>query len=215
VATVRAAVKAAMRALRAIATGDDPVADELASGLEAAQALVLDIHEARGPLFDVDVSGPYTSGEDQRLRVVAGDTVAITLPNSVSMFWNWDPYDYGFVPGYPGQPPAGSTGAADNIAWRAPRDGARIEIVGTTQALYFYRTDLNQWMPALGLTIDTELPFNSRLTSAFAALIAERLIDVVADAAPTPALLKRIAMGRSAIFLQSGRRHTRRVGEYF
>jgi hypothetical protein len=214
-ATVRAAVGEAMRAIRSVAAGDDPTADELAVGLGAAQDLVMEIHEARGPLWDIDVSAAYTPGEDQRVRIVQGDTVAITLPNSVSLFWQWDPYDYGFVPGYPGQPPAGSTGAADNIAWRPPRDGARIEIVGTTQGLYFYRADLNAWMPALGLTIDTELPFNARLTSAFAALIAERLLEVVTDATPSPNLLKRIARGRSAIFLQSGRRHTRRVGEYF
>jgi hypothetical protein len=214
-ATVRAAINEAMRAIRAVAAGDDPTADELAVGLGAAQDLVMEIHEARGPLLDIDVSADYTPGENQRVRVVQGDTVAITLPNSVSLFWQWDPYDYGFVPGYPGQPPAGSTGAADNIEWRPPRDGARIEIVGTTQGLYFYRADLNAWMPALGLTIDTELPFNARLTSAFAALLAERLLEVVSDATPSPNLLKRIARGRSAIFLQSGRRHTHRVGEYF
>jgi hypothetical protein len=148
------------------------------------------------------------------VRVEQGDTVAITLPNSVSLFWDWDPYDYGFVPGYPGQPPAGSTGAADGIQWRIPTDGARIEIVGTTQGLYFYRADLNAWLPAYGLTLDTELPFNQRLTSAFAALLAERLLEVVSDAAPSPNLLKRIARGRSAMLLQSGRRRRHHVGEY-
>jgi hypothetical protein len=214
-ATVRVAIAEAMRALRAVAPGEDPTADELAVGLEAAQNLILDIHEARGPLWEIDVSGAYTPGENQRARVENGDTAAITLPNSVAIFWNYDPYDYGFVPGEPGIPPQGSTGAADGIEYRAPRDGARIEIVGTSQALYFYRADLNQWAPATGLSIDAELPFNSRLTSAFAALLAERLMDVVSDAAPTPNLIKRIARGREAIFVQSGRQHTRRLGEYF
>ena len=39
--------------------------------------------------------------------------------------------------------------AADGVYWRAPRDGARIEIVGTTQALYFYRDDTNAWARCL------------------------------------------------------------------
>jgi hypothetical protein len=206
-----------MRALRSTGVGDDPTADELAVGLEAAQNLVLEIHEARGPLFDLDISAPYVSGENQRLRIVAGDVVQITLPNAVAMFWDYDPYDYGFAPGYPGMPPAGSTGAADNIAWRPPEDGARIEIVGTSQALYFYRADLNQWMPALDLTIDTELPFNNRLRGPFTAMLAERLADVLSDAPQiSPTLARRIAAGRSALFIQTGRRRAhRRVGEYF
>lgn len=215
-ATVRVAISEAMRALRALAPGDDPTADELAAGLEAAQNLVMDIHEARGPLYDLDVSAAYVAGENQRVRIVSGSVVSVTLPNAVAMFWNWDPYDYGFVPGYPGIPPSGSTGPADNVQYRAPTDGARIEIVGTSQALYFYRADLNQWMPALGLTIDTELPFNNRLTSAFGALLAERLADVVSDAPQiSPTLRARIARGRSAIFIQSGRRRPHRAGEYF
>ena len=214
-ATARVAINEAMRSLRATAPGDDPTADELAVGLEAAQNLVLDIHEARGALHDIDVAASYVAGENQRIRVASGDTVSIILPNSVPLWSRWDPYDYGFAPGYPALPPAGSTGPADGIQYRAPRDGARIEIVGTSQALYFYRADLNQWIPATGLTMDSELPFNNRLLSAFEALLAERLIDVVSAAQPTPTLEKRIARGRSAIFLQSGRDHTRHVGEYF
>lgn len=215
-ATIRVALNEAMRALRSIAPGDDPTADELVTGLEAAQNLVMDIHEARGDLHELDVSSAYVAGENQRVRIVSGDVVSVTLPNSVAKFWQWDPYDYGFVPGYPGLPPAGSTGPADNIQYRAPTDGARIEIVGTSQALYFYRADLNQWMPALGLTLDTELPFNDRLLSAFTAMLAERLVDVLSNASQiSPALARRVAQGRAAIFTQSGRRRPRRVGEYF
>jgi hypothetical protein len=202
--------------LRSTGLGDDPTADELAAGLEAAQNLVLEIHEARGPLHDLDISGAYVAGENQRLRIESGAVVPITLPNAVSMFRASDPYDYGFVPGYAGMPPGGSTGAADNIQWRPPSDGARIEIVGTSQALYYYRADLNQWMPALGLTIDTELPFNNRLTSAFTAMLAERLADVLSTAPQiSPTLARRITQARQAIFIQPGRRRERRVGEYF
>jgi hypothetical protein len=238
-ATCRVAINEAMRALRATAPGDDPTADELVVGIEAISNLVLDIHEARGPMRDIDIpsrdteragfppcrpgSAPpagqpkpltYVPGENERLRIQPNFDVAITLPNSVRHTGWIDPYDYGFLPGR-FRPSLGSTGPADGIEWRAPEDGARIEIVGTSQALYFYRADLNQWMPATGFATDTELPFNNRLTSAFEALLAERLMDVVSAAAPTPNLLKRIARGRSAIFLQTGRRRSSRVGEYF
>lgn len=212
--TVRTAVKAALRLLKTIALGDDPSADELALGLAVSQSLILDLHNARGPLYDIDVAGAYTAGEDQRVRIENGDTVSITLPNSVSMFWGYDPYDYGFVPGYPGSPPSGSTGPADGIEWRAPYDGARIELVGTTQALFFYRADINAWQAATGLTIDSELPFNARLSSAFEALLAERMADEVADQPPSPMLAKRIARSRAQMLLQSGRVRESRVGSY-
>jgi hypothetical protein len=213
--TVRVAIAGAMRALRAAAPGDDPVADELAAGLEAAQELVLALHEGRGPLHQVDVASNWIAGEDQRIRIAAGATVAVTLPNSVAVHWQYSPNDYGFSAGATlPLPPQGSTGAADNIAWRAPRAGSRVEIVGTTQGLWFYRDDLNTWQSAIGLAIDSELPLSPRLD--FAALLAERLADIVTDAPqPTPMLLKRIARARAALLTQPGHAHTRRVGEYF
>lgn len=214
-ATVRAALAEALRALRATAPGDDPTADELIVGLEAAQNLLLDIHERRGPLWQVDVGADYVAGENQRVRIVSGQSVNITLPNAVAMFASGDPCDYGFRAAGP-LPPPGSTGSADYVQYRAPADGARIEIVGAQAGLYFYRADLNQWIAALGLAIDSELPLNARLTSAFAALLAERLADAVTDAATlSPVMGRRIAAARQAIFLQAGRSRPRHVGEYF
>jgi len=228
--TVRYALTQALRLLRATAPGDAPTADELAVGLEAAQQLVLEIHEARGPLLDVDVpppiwgacvgetaptSGTICPGENQRLRIQAGYTATVELPNSVSMFGSYDPYDYGFQPGTVWTPQVGSLGAADGVYFRAPADGSRIEIVGTSQGLYFYRADTNAWLPALALTIDGELPFNARLQGPFAAMLAERLADVLADLPqPTPAQKARIAHAREAMFSQTGRRRPPTRGEY-
>jgi hypothetical protein len=149
------------------------------------------------------------------VRVENADTVTITLPNAVSMWGAFDPYDYGFSPGLSTVLPVGSTGPADGIQYRAPRDGTRIEIVGTRQALFFYRADLNQWLPATSLAADSELPFNNRLTAAFTALLAERLADVMAVAEPSKLLLSRIARGRQALMIQTGRHRPHRAGEYF
>jgi hypothetical protein len=211
--TVRAAIAEALRLIRATAPGDGPTADELAVGLSGAQDLVLSLHEARGPLLTVDITGNYTPGENQRLRVQAGSTVAVTLPNSVAIFDADDLYDYGFDPGLapdtPANPPMGSTGAADGVAWRQPTDGARIEVVGTQSGLWFYRDDTNAWVSALGLATDSELPVNGRLAGHFAALLAERLTDVASSAADlSPALKARVARAREALFTRPGRRRT-------
>jgi hypothetical protein len=215
--TVRVVIAEAMRALRALAPGDDPTADDLIVGLEAVQNLVLDIHEARGPLLDVDVTVSLVPSENQRIRVQAGFDVAVTLPNSIPMYDGFDPYDYGFDPATSGDQyaPQGATGAADGIYYRQPRDGARVEIVGTTQGLYFYRADINQWMPATGLTVDTELPFNDRYRSAIGAILAERLMDVVATGQMTPALTRRIARGNAALMIRTGVHHPPTRAQYF
>ena len=213
--TARAAIGEALRALRAIAPGDDPTAEELAVALEAVQDLVLEIHEARGPMLTIDVTAAVVASENQRLRIQAGSTVTVTLPNAVPIYTAANPNDYGFTP--PSDvAPVGTTSAADGQQYRAPLDGARIEIVGTSQALYFYREDLNAWTSALSLTLDSELPFNARLSSHFAAILAERLVDVVADDAKlTPALLRRVARGRTAMMAQTGRARVETVGQYF
>jgi len=233
-ATCRVIIAEAMRALKALGQGDAPTIDELTAGLEAVQNLVLDLHDARGPMLDVDVPGSYVypSGypcdpcgpptgpltwvpsENQRIRIQAGATVTITLPNAIPLFNMPDPYDYGFNANTVA-PPVGTTGAADGIEYRQPRDGTRIEIVGATQALYFYRADINSWMTATGLILDGETPFNNRYNSAIAALVAERLMETLPGTdEPTPGLAKRIARGRSALMLQTGTTHDRVVAEY-
>jgi hypothetical protein len=235
-ATCRIIICEAMRALKALGQGDAPTIDELTTGLEAIQDLILDLHDARGPMLDVDVPGSYAypcqpcdpcapppptglfswvPSENQRIRIQAGATVTITLPNAIPLFNMPDPYDYGFNANTVA-PPVGTTGAADGIEYRQPRDGTRIEIVGATQALYFYRADINSWMSANGLTVDAESPFNNRYNSAFAALVAERLMETLPGAdEPTPGLTKRIARGRSALMMLTGTTHDRVVADYF
>lgn len=213
-ATCRVVIAEALRALAAIAPGDDPAIDELTTGLEAVQNLILNLHEARGPLIDVDTTAAtYIAGENQRVRIQAGDTATITLPNSIAVTGQIDPNDYGFSLSLNAQPPQGSTAIADGLTWRQPRDGTRIEIVGTLQALYFYRADTNAWTQANGLTLDAELPLNNRYTSAFAAMLAERLA-VFYPVPITPVLAKRIARGNAALMLRMGTARDPVMGQY-
>ena len=179
--------------------------DELTTGLAELQNLILDLHEGRGPMIDVDItSATYTPGENQRLRIQAGDTATISLPNSVAFTGQINPNDYGFSLSLVAQPALGSTAVADGVSWRQPRDGSRIQIVGTTQALYFYRADINAWTSALSLTLDAETPLNARYTAALAGLVAERMAVFYPGTALTPALIKRMARSNADLLLRMG-----------
>ncbi len=202
--TCRVLIAEAYRALKVLAPGDDPEADELAAGLEAVQNLVLDLHAARIPMVDVDVTADYTASENQRVRIQAGAVIEVTLPNAVAFTGYVNPDDYGFSLSLTAQPPTGSTAAADGLSLRQPRDGARIEVVGTLTGLYVYRADINAWVDATGLTLDSEMPINARDASHFGALLAERLADSTPDAQITPTLARRIAHGNGAMMLRLG-----------
>jgi hypothetical protein len=202
--TVRTLLARALRLIRALAPGDEAGADELAVGVEAFNDLIASLHEARGPLAEMDVAADCIPGENQRVRIEAGDTVTVTLPNAVQAFGCADPDDYGFIPPVPPLP-AGSAGPADGVRTRAPRDGARIEVVGARQGLYFYRADTNAWMSAYGLGLDDASPLNARYDDALAALLAERLIDVWPQALPPgPTLLRRFALARATLMTRPG-----------
>lgn len=211
--TCRAIITDALNALAELAVGDNPTADELTTGLGALQAIILELHEARGALADIDVGADTVAGENQRLRIEPGATVSITLPNAVDCFLYVDPYDYGFIP--PAIVPAqGTTGFADGVQYRAPRDGSRVEIVGTTPALYFYRADINSWMAAYGLSTDAESPLNARYNGPLAALTAERLIDSFPAATLTPTLERRVGRARLALLTRPGVARDPVIAEY-
>ncbi len=213
-ATLRKLIGEALAVCGAVSLGDDPTADELAAGLTAFNRVTEEIHEARGPMFDVDVTADYIASENQRVRVQQGDTINVTLPNAIPLFNRPDPYDYGFAaPAM--SPPAGSIGEADGVSYRQPRDGTRIEIVGVTQGLWFYRADLNEWMAAYGLGIDDEAPFNKRLDTAMVGLLAEKLVEFLPGAQMTPLLAARIARGRTAMLLRIGTARDTTRAQYF
>lgn len=207
----RAIIYDALGMLRTLAPGDDPNADEFAMCLGQLGQLIQDIHEARGPLLDIDVPGPdwvtdassFIPSEEQRIRIQAGTTYTLVLPNSIPIYTAGDPYDYGFSPGVI-PAPTGSLSPADGIQYRQPRDGTRIEVVGTVSALYFYRADINSWQPATGLTLDGESPLNPRYDSALGARLAERVAPRYPDFAPDPFFIKRLQRANVALLMRPG-----------
>ena len=213
--TCRAVIQSALLALKVITAGEGPHVNHLTAGLTDLQDLILELHEARGPLFDVDVSGAaWTANENTRCRVEAGSTTVVTAPNAVPMSPGAAAYDYGFAVS-PWWNTQGSTGPADGVLWRSPNDGARIEIVGATQTLLFYRADLNEWVSGYDLRLDDETPLNARYRGAVSTLLAERLaVEVKADE-PGPAFLRRVIQARAVLFTRPGTRHEPARAEYF
>lgn len=173
-ATCRDLISEAVTAFGGIAPGDGLTVDEINVGLTAIQREIRRVHEMRGPLTGVDVTANYTAGPNERVRVQSGYTISLTLPNSVDITASASRQnDYNFALSY--DTPAGSALSADGLVRRAPRDGDRIEIVGTTHGLYFYRSDTNEWVECGSLTIDGSMPLNESYLSDFAAIIAVRL----------------------------------------
>ena len=159
--TCRNLINEALGSLGAIAPGAEATADEYDSGLLALSNLMGELHAARGPLLNLDVSTDAVAGENQRLRIEGGAIVSVTLPNSISIIGSPYTGDYGHSVSIQQCYLQGSIDPADNVAFRAPSDGARIEVVGTTQSLYFYRADLNAWVIASPLTLDGVSPLNA------------------------------------------------------
>ncbi len=199
--TCREILADALSALGVVTFGGEATADEIEGGLAAMATILLDLHESRGPMREIDVSADFVASEDQRVRVAADAQVVVTLPNSIRWTRPRGTSDYGCVGSDRDPASAGSIGAADGVQSRPPRDGARVEIVGVTQALYFYRSDLNAWVSVGPLTIDGSSPLNTRYNGALAALVAERLCDPM-NVAPTPTLAKRIARGNAALMIR-------------
>lgn len=202
-ATCRDLISEAVLAFEGLGFGDDLTAAEVAYGLTVIQREIRRLHEARGPLTDVDVTGDYTAGENERVRVQDGSTVSVTLPNSIYTSAS-GANDYGFATT---TPPRGSTDNANGTTLRAPRDGARVEIVGTSQGLYFYRSDTNEWVECGSLTIDGSMPLNASYLSDFAAMLAVRMAPRwpgKSQIIPSAALMREEGAARLRLYYRHG-----------
>lgn len=197
-ATLREIIVEGLRAFKALAPGDEPTVDELSMCLDLAQSIFRELHESRGPMTVVDVTDDYVAGENELVRVTDGYTVEVSTPNWVNIdtLKAADSYQDGLT--------------------RAPRDGSRVEIVGETQALFFYRADTNAWVSAAGLAVDDELPLNARYRSAFSSVLAFRLCKSWPVNINPPAWLERdAARGNSTLMHRTGAGRDPVQADYF
>lgn len=217
-ATCRELIKRAVQSFGA-GFGDDLILREVQIGLEAVQDEMRALHEARGPLYTVDVTDDYTAGENERVRVQNGYTVDVSLPNSIRALRR---SDYGEIS--QSDQPTGSSAVADGVIYRAPRDGSRVEIVGTTQGLYFYRSDTNEWVNCNALTIDGSMPLNAAYLADFAAILAHRLCPIWPSTdgkgamvlrEPTPSLMRAFHRAKHRLYGRPGVERDAVAGSYF
>lgn len=146
--TVRDTLTRAIRMTGARPLGDDPEAAELDVGLDALQAMLDSLVALGGPLTDVLISANYTAGENERITKTAG-TETVTRPTTVI---------------------DSKTGAS-----RAPRNGAVIEVCGTSPTTHVYCAQLASWMPIKALTLDSDQPFGPEHDEGLAAMVAVRV----------------------------------------
>jgi hypothetical protein len=123
------------------------------------------------------------------VRIQAGYTVTVTLPNAVD-------------DGVGGQ--------------RPPRDGARVDVVGVSRAMSLYRADLNAWLAATGLGVDDEVPFNGAYHWGLAAMLAVDLANAwPGRASPTALTLARAAEAKAQLATTVGTPRAVVAAEYF
>jgi len=124
---------------------------------------------------EVETAVNYTAGENERVRVTSNSATVITIPGAVSSA-RTQLYCCNQI-----------VLVCDGYPDRAPQDGARVCVsdeFSDAVAIYYYRADIAQWTPAIGLTLDSEVPLNADMDIYLAARLAGLLCT--ADAQPVP-----------------------------
>ncbi len=141
--------------------GEYPTPNEENGALRKLQAIILSL-PGMTHWRDVEASGNYTAGEDERVRVNVSSAVTITVPASVSsahkQLWCCN------------QIVLTCSGYDD----RAPRDGAKVGVsdaFSDAHVTYFYRSDKAEWLAATDLTRDSEIPLNQDMDQGLTALL--------------------------------------------
>lgn len=137
----------AIRMTGARPLGDTPSAEEMEVALDAFQNMALTLLPAT-QITDVLISADYTAGENERITA-DDETVTVTIPDTI-------------------------TDTRTNTE-RAPRNGALVEICGTSPAKYIYVAELASWKALTGLTLVGDQPFGPSQEEAVAAMVAVRI----------------------------------------
>lgn len=178
--TMRVLLTRAIRKTRATALGDTPASEEMDAALEDAQAFFMTL-TARD-LTDVLITANYTAGEDERITDVSG-SYTVTYPTEID-----DP-------------------CADG-GERPPRNGAIVEVTGTSPTRKIYVSELKSWKTVNGLALDDEQPFGPSLDDALSDMLAARFCDSVFQRDPSPVLVQLASQGRDAFGARFAQRIT-------
>jgi hypothetical protein len=175
--TVREIVKRALRLVRAVPAGREPSERDAADALDALRALILSLPEigGGGPWRDAEISADHAAREDERVRVITPDAVAVTLPDQVRDEETSPP--------------------------RPPRNGARVQLVdmhGEARGFWLYRADRALWVEVSRLTLNDPSPLDGAFDGALSALLAQTIAPEY-GAALDPGLLAQAERGRSQI----------------
>lgn len=142
-ATCRSIVTGGLQLLGVYGGGEDPSAEDVATGMSALQSLFdAWVNSGMfGRLNDIYVTADYTAKEHDRVTAATGVTVTIPTVINNQSCWPW-----------------GFTGS---VPQRAPRDLSVIEVsqdgAGTVH-LY----DRHAWVVINALTLDSECPLSTR-----------------------------------------------------
>jgi hypothetical protein len=144
-------VRRAFRMLNRIGIGEDLDADEADEALTAFQTMLLTLPclGLGGPLTNVRISANYTAGEDERISADSALSLTVTLPDTVT--------------------------DEDTGEDRAPRNGAIVEVTGSSPTIYVYVAYLNSWKQLTGLTLQSENPLGALHHEGLAAMLAVRI----------------------------------------
>lgn len=140
-------------------------ATEAAQALRVLQQMILNLPGMR-VWNEVECSGNYTAGENERIRVITQNAVTITIPVAVSsartVLYCCNQYEL----------------RCEGYDDKAPKDGARVHVCDAyadNATTYFYRADIAQWTRADGLTLSSECPLSADFDGDLSAMLAGRL----------------------------------------
>ena len=166
--TMRALLTRAIRKTRTLQIGETVESVAMEAALEDAQGLIRGL--TNWALTDVVISANYTAGEDERITDTSG-SATVTRPTTVT----------------------------DNSTQetRPPRNGAVIEVTGTTPTRHVYVSELKTWSAAYGLTLDSEQPFGPAMDDALSDMLAARFCENIFQIDPTAVLIALASQGRA------------------
>lgn len=166
--TMQTFLARSLRKTRAPQVGESIESQAMNAALEDAQAYVRSL--TNWALTDVVISADYTAGEDERITDTSG-SATVTRPTTIT--------------------------DAVTQEVRTPRNGAVIEVTGTTPTRHVYISELKAWSAVYGLTLASEQPFGPAMDDALSDMFAARFCETIFQIEPTAVLVALAGQGKA------------------